>query len=189
MTTADPAPLMPPRLPARPLTLDDVAELAAMDDAHRYELDEGTLVVMAPPDKGHNAIAGRLQRWLFNHGYTGDEVLAVSGVEIKDRTCGRCPDLMVVDASVPDDVVWIEAAAVRLVVEVVSKGTEKQDREVKPGEYATAGIRRYWRIERGRDGPTVHMYGPGIGKRGQPTYVDYEVVPLEKLLEGAPPEL
>jgi Uma2 family endonuclease len=180
--------LRPPQLPARPLTLDDVSDLAAADGTYRYELDEGTLVVIAPPDKGHNAIVSRLQRWLFNHGYTGDEVLAVSGVEIRERTCGRCPDLMVVDGSVPDDAIWIEAAAVRLVVEVVSKGTETQDREVKPGEYAGAGIRHYWRIERG-DEPTVHMYGPGIGKHAKPAYTDSEIVPLEKLLAGEPPKL
>lgn len=36
-------------LPVAELTLDDVATLAAADPDHRYELQEGTLLVMPPP--------------------------------------------------------------------------------------------------------------------------------------------
>jgi hypothetical protein len=38
------------RLPARELTLDDVADLAVRDPEHRYELQEGNLRVMPPAD-------------------------------------------------------------------------------------------------------------------------------------------
>jgi Uma2 family endonuclease len=34
-----------------------------------------------------------------------------------------------------------------LAVEVVSPGSESTDREVKPREYAEAGIEHYWRVE------------------------------------------
>lgn len=35
-------------LPARPLTFDDVAELAERDPDHRYELQEGILLCRLP---------------------------------------------------------------------------------------------------------------------------------------------
>lgn len=34
-----------------------------------------------------------------------------------------------------------------LAVEVVSRGSESTDRDVKPREYAAAGIEHYWRVE------------------------------------------
>lgn len=36
---------------------------------------------------------------------------------------------------------------VTLAVEVVSPGSESQDRREKPAEYASAGIPHYWRVE------------------------------------------
>jgi Uma2 family endonuclease len=191
MTAADPAPPMVVRLPARPLTLDDVAALAAGDSsgAGRFELDEGTLVVMAPPDTEHIAIVSRMLMWLVNHGFAVDEVLANPGVKIREQTSGRCPDLMVLSGRVPGDTVWIDPAAVLLVVEVVSRGSAKLDRVIKPIEYANAGIPRYWRVERGDNRATVHMYRLGPDERGEAAYVDHEAVLLDKLLAGAPPEL
>ncbi len=77
---------------------------------------------------------------------------------------------------------------VLLVVEVVSQSSEKLDRVVKPIDYAGARIRRYWRIE--RDGePTVHMYRLGTDERGEPAYLDLQIVALDKLLAGEPPDL
>lgn len=188
MTTGDAAPPLLVRHPARPLTLDDVAELAA-DGVGRFELDEGTLVVMAPPDAGHIVIVNRMLIWLINHGYPLDHVLPNPGVKIREQTSGRCPDLMVLRGPVPDATVWIDPAAVALVVEVVSGGTAKLDRVVKPIEYADAGIPWFWRVERGGNGPTVHRYRLGADEGGKPAYVDHEAVLLDKLLAGAPPEL
>lgn len=190
MSAVDPALPMVVRLPARPLTLDDVAALAAGDStgAGRFELDEGTLVVMAPPDAEHIAIVNRMLIWLVNHGYTVDQVLTNPGVKIREQTSGRCPDLMVLSSHVPAETVWIDPAVVLLAVEVVSRGSAKLDRVVKPIEYANAGIPRYWRVERG-DRATVHMYRLGSDERGEAAYVDHELVLLEKLLAGAPPEL
>jgi hypothetical protein len=64
MTAVHPPPPMLVQLPARPLNLDDVAALAAADDLHRYELDEGTLLVMPPADTEHAAIVTRMLVWL-----------------------------------------------------------------------------------------------------------------------------
>lgn len=52
------------RLPARPLTLDDVAELANSDPDHRYELQEGNLLVIPPADDEHAEMIMRIGAWL-----------------------------------------------------------------------------------------------------------------------------
>lgn len=50
---------------------------------------------------------------------------------------------------------------VHLVVEVVSKGSRREDRGAKPLAYAEAGIRHFWRVESaasGAPGLTVHTF-------------------------------
>src|SRR5262249_12846357 len=59
------------RLPARPLTLDDVAELADHDPDHRYELQEGNLLVMPPADDEHAEMIMRIAAWLIADGHAG----------------------------------------------------------------------------------------------------------------------
>lgn len=51
---------------------------------------------------------------------------------------------------------------VALVVEIVSPGTRRRDRIEKAADYATAGIRRYWRIEL----DPVHVYAYRRGADG-----------------------
>ncbi|WP_117210483.1 Uma2 family endonuclease [Allorhizocola rhizosphaerae] len=83
-------------LPARPLTLDDVAEMAAAAPTHRYELDRGALIVMPPADTEHAKIVARLTHWMLREGHLDvDAVLANIGVEVsrEDGGIGRCPDL------------------------------------------------------------------------------------------------
>jgi Uma2 family endonuclease len=47
---------------------------------------------------------------------------------------------------------------VPLAVEVVSPSSTTHDLFTKPALYAEAGIPHYWRVETGRDGPTVYVY-------------------------------
>lgn len=56
-------------LPVAELTLDEVAALAAADPDHRYELQEGTLLVIPPPDREHAAILMDLGSWLRTVGF------------------------------------------------------------------------------------------------------------------------
>jgi hypothetical protein len=65
---------------------------------------------------------------------------------------------------------------------------EARRRYLKPVEYAQAGVRRFWRIE--RDGAaTVHMFGLGAGADGTPVYVARGAALLEDLLAGPVPDL
>ncbi|GAB3908763.1 hypothetical protein GCM10029964_109060 [Kibdelosporangium lantanae] len=67
----------------------------------------------------------------------------------------------------------IPGGAVLLVVEVVSKGSRKEDRGSKPIAYAEAGVPHYWRVEgpaSGEDVVTVHTYElPSGGTRYETT--------------------
>ncbi len=64
-----------------------------------------------------------------------------------DNLNGRVPDLVVANGPVPDETVWLAPELVLLAVEIVSKGSERTDRWLKPLEYADAGIARFWRVE------------------------------------------
>lgn len=172
-------------LPVAELTLDDVAALAAADPDHRYELQEGTLLVMPPPDSEHAAILADLIVWLSGQGYGRGQVLATPGVRVprddNPNATGRSPDIAVRRAATAGRTVWLDPADLLLVVEIVSRGSEDLDRMIKQPEYARAGIANYWRVE--RDGPaTVHAFHLGTGASGGRSYVPYRVVVLDDLL-------
>jgi Uma2 family endonuclease len=173
------------RLPARPLTLDDVAELAERDPDHRYELQEGNLLVMPPADDEHAELIIRIGAWMMSGGHAG-RVLATPGVRV--GSSGRSPDLVVRRAARSGRTVWIDPSEILLIVEIVSPGSVELDPYLKPVEYSQANLKHFWRVE--RDGPaTVHMFGLGVGSDGTPSYVARNVVLLEDLLAGPVPHL
>jgi Uma2 family endonuclease len=173
------------RLPARLLTLDDVAELADRDPDHRYELQEGNLLVMPPADDEHAEMIIMLGAWLMAGGHAG-RVLATPGVRV--GTSGRSPDVVVRRTPRTGRTVWIDPTEILLIVEIVSPGSVELDRYLKPVEYAQAGVRHFWRIERDRPA-TVHMFGLGVGGDGAAVYVPRSVALLDDLLAGPVPKL
>jgi Uma2 family endonuclease len=168
-------------LPARPLTLDDVTRLAEADSRHRFELSEGNLVVMPPGTWRHQEIGGLLFSWFVTHGYRGRVNIAPGVRTATDDLNGRIPDLVVTTSPVPDETVWLAPETVALAVEIVSKGSERTDRWLKPVEYAEAGIVRFWRIESNN---TVVQFRLDGGR-----YVEYGTLALDDLLAGDVPDL
>jgi Uma2 family endonuclease len=168
-------------LPYRPMTLDDVTRLAQADSGHRFELTEGNLVVMPPGTWRHQEISGLLFAWFVNHGYRGRVNVAPGVKTAADELNGRIPDLVVTTGPVPRDLVWLSPEMVALAVEIVSKGSERTDRWLKPVEYAEAGIVRFWRVE--PDDTVVQFRLDGC------RYVEYGSVALEDLLAGDVPQL
>jgi Uma2 family endonuclease len=170
----------------QPLTLEYVAQLAAADPEHRYELSKGALTIMPPADDDHNAIVSELSFWLISGGYGPRTVLANCGLRTSrdDGGIGRSPDLLVrTDTGTGGRTVWLDPADVLLVVEVVSVGSEDLDRVIKPKEYAEAGVDYFWRVE--RDGaPMVQMHRR-VGNR----YMLAERVGLAELVAREVPEL
>lgn len=168
-------------LPARPLTLDDVTRLAEADSRHRFELAEGNLVVMPPGTWRHQEIAGLLFTWFVTHGYRGRVNVAPGVRTAGDDLNGRIPDLVVTTGPVPDDLVWLPAEMVALAVEIVSKGSERTDRWLKPVEYAEAGITRFWRVE--PDDNVIQFRLDGN------RYTEHDRIVLDALLAGEGPDL
>ncbi|MFF0154420.1 Uma2 family endonuclease [Micromonospora sp. NPDC005203] len=166
------------------VTLDDLAAMNAADpNGHRYETSpEGVLSVMPPPDSDHAMIASRLFAWLIMAGWPAEQVLQAAGLRISgpDGHGGRIPDLSVWRTP-PTRSVWAAVDDVVLVVEIVPPGSEAMASVTKVREYASAGIPRYWVVD--RDGAqTVALHRMG----GDGSYEERARMPLAWLLQTAP---
>jgi Uma2 family endonuclease len=168
-------------VPDGPLTLDDVTRIAEADTSHRFELSEGNLVVMPPGTWRHQQISLRMSVWLFAHGYA-DRVNVAPGLRTSsDDLNGRIPDLVITTGPIDEDTVWLDPRSVVLAVEIVSKGSERMDRWLKPVEYAEVGIPHVWRVE--PNDTVVQFRLDGL------RYVERPTTPLGALLAGDVPPL
>jgi Uma2 family endonuclease len=125
-----------------------LAAFDALDDDVKRELVDGALVDMPPATRIHQLIAAQLAIALQaacppRYGVTLDNEIQLGPRHV------RRPDFLIITAAAADrDTYRYQPNEVLLVVEVVSPGSEKMDREIKPKVYAAAGIPLYWRIER-----------------------------------------
>lgn len=156
------------RVRRRLLTAADLAELPSElpSGTVRYELDDGRLVVMAPPGDEHGAVELA--------------IAAALRVQGQDRGHGkaRCGEVGIVLRRNPDRVVGADAVFIAsgslplrlspegyletipdLVVEVVSKGDTQPRLRRKVAEYLAAGVRMVWVADPGRRWVTVHRPG------------------------------
>jgi Uma2 family endonuclease len=139
----------------RLLTIADFAALEE-DERVRCELVEGNLVMSPSPTPRHGRASGRLYVQLERQLPAGLELLQDIDVDLQlapvdDPGSARRPDLFVVDEADFDRVDreggLLRAEAVRLVIEIVSKGSRRTDYVIKRGEYADAGIGHYWIVD------------------------------------------
>jgi Uma2 family endonuclease len=132
------------QLPAGPFTYDDL--LALPDDGHRYELFDGSLLVSAAPNRGHQRCVSRLLLLLAPYAQAaGCEVLP-GPIDVRlaeDRVLE--PDLIVVRAG-PGSQQTIDEAPL-LVVEVSSPSTRSIDRDLKRRAYEERGIPSFWLVD------------------------------------------
>jgi Uma2 family endonuclease len=168
-------------IPLRPLTLDDVTRLAEADHEHRFELSEGNLIIMPPGTWRHQEISGLLFAWFLAGGYRGRVNVAPGVRTATDSLNGRIPDLVVTTGPVQDETIWLAPESIALAVEIVSKGSERTDRWLKPVEYAAAGIRRFWRVEPDDTVVQFELADAAYAQVGEKT--------LEALLAGPVPDL
>ncbi|HVX84198.1 MAG TPA: Uma2 family endonuclease [Phycisphaerae bacterium] len=132
------------------------AQFSRIHNPHgiRMELVEGELHVSPSPRPRHIRATKVLLMLLEN--YVQEKGLGEMFVDL-DTTLGpwdvRCPDLLFVPrervARMNPDASATHADA-RLVVEVVSPGSVKIDREDKFAEYAAVGIPYYWIVDPGQ---------------------------------------
>lgn len=131
------------------LTLEEWDALPE-DELHHVELVEGALLVSPKPALKHQLAAKRLGTWLDDQ--LPREVVAVPEVDVVINPVPpltmRAPDMIVIPTERaleypkrvdPDDVL--------LAIEIVSPGTKRMDRVLKPVEYAEVGIPHYWLVE------------------------------------------
>lgn len=166
------------------ITLADLAAMTSADThGRRYETSpEGVLSVVPPPDSQHAVIATRLTLWFGQAGWPAEQLMQAAGVRIPgpDGDGGRIPDLSIWSQPQPD-AVWLEAADLLLVIEIVSRGSESIDQVAKVTEYAAAGIPQYWTVARDTAN-TVTLYR--LGADG--AYAEGAKMPLAWLLQTSP---
>jgi Uma2 family endonuclease len=136
------------RLPlpqGREWTWADLQEMPE-DDGHRYEIVDGSLYVSPGPRRPHQIAAGRLRDLLLAAAPSDVEVVEAVDLEMPHNVF--LPDVVVLPADLAYTVDGpLGPAEVLLAVEVVSPGSRRMDRLLKPAVLAENGVRAYWRVE------------------------------------------
>ncbi|GIF25717.1 hypothetical protein BJ973_003994 [Actinoplanes tereljensis] len=166
------------------MDLDALAAMAAADETHRYELSaDGALSIMPAGDPERALTVSRLVCWLMDQGLSPEQV--VISCAIKVAAGARVPDVTVWAKGKPPRSVQSGYAAtdgLLQIVEVVAPGTEAFDQVARRGEYAAAGILRYWIVE--EDGTVLRH---ALDVRGRQYVPDPAgPLPLADLLSSGP---
>lgn len=141
--------------PAAGWTYEQVKDLDLPFD---WELVDGAIVVRGMTNVWHNRVRDRLYFALESARRAPYAVAAEQCVLVDDYNPPK-PDVLVYDER-DLDVFALECVPVertRLIAEVVSPGSRREDRVRKPAMFAEARVPYFWRIERGEDDfPAVH---------------------------------
>lgn len=158
-------------VPGRLLTLEDYDALPE-DDAARYELQEGVLVVSPRAVRAHQralvALAAQIDRQLPQDWEAVIDFEVV--VRAEEPVILRAPDLVVVRAGGPQK--RVGAGEVALAVEIISPGSRNVDTHLKSFEYSESGIPHYWLVDLDPPMPSITAFGlgaPGDGYRDSQT--------------------
>ena len=130
------------------LTVEDYFALGEEPPFRHAELQEGVLILNSPT-LIHQRVILNLAHQLKDQLPSGSEVSFSSDVILEPEfpPTVRQPDLILTTSETVDSGQRLEAKHVLLAVEVISPGTKRVDRVLKPVEYAEAGIRHYWVID------------------------------------------
>jgi Uma2 family endonuclease len=133
-------------------TVDDVRKLPE-DEFHRYEIDDGVLIVSPSPSSPHQFAAWKITT-LLNHVIEAEQLklVAVPAVDTITGQRGdwlKIPDVIVVTRDAyeaqPQE---YDVADVELVVGISgSRQSRKRDFGTKLDDYAEVGIKNYWILE------------------------------------------
>jgi Uma2 family endonuclease len=137
-------------------TAADLPRLIEAVDA-RFELLDGEVLLGAPATHWHDE-ALMLLRFALRAVAPRRFVIATKkGIDL-GRTVPE-PDVLVVSCeAVRSDSLVFQPSDVHLAVEVVSPGTTTKDRTLRPAQYATAGIKCFWRVENEDDAMVVYTF-------------------------------
>jgi Uma2 family endonuclease len=161
----------------------DVDDLASLPEGYRYELHEGSLVIMTPSSFWHKAMARRLLLMLHA---AGANVFADPGVRGDRPRDNRLPDLGVVTKLPAGLAAYsnLPGSAYSLVIEIVSEQSENGEYTDKAVWYAQRGIPEYWIVEqtpeRADDDALVLIHRLTLSG-GRPAYVRQQTLLLSDL--------
>jgi Uma2 family endonuclease len=125
-----------------------LADIGRLPEGCRVEILDGALIVNPRPLPIHQRIARRLAAALEPQLPDGWQLeLDIDVVLAEDPLDYLAPDIVVFSEDIPLTSRPIPREAILLVVEVVSRGSRREDRGAKPIAYADAGIRHFWRVE------------------------------------------
>jgi len=153
--TAEPIDWMHP--PSQGWTYEQVKDL---DLPFEWDLMDGAIVVRGMTNQWHDTVRDELYFALRSARQAPYEVNAERCVLVDEYNPPK-PDVVVFDRTGLDffSMECVPVASVALAVEVVSHGSRSDDRFRKPAIYAEAGIKYFWRVERGEDNlPVVHEF-------------------------------
>ncbi|GMT49788.1 MAG: hypothetical protein IEMM0008_1327 [bacterium] len=125
-------------------------EYYRLDDEKRYEVIEGELIEMSSPSSEHQIITGNLSSmiWVFLKENNLGQVIPSPIDVIFDEQNTFQPDIVFISSKNKQ---IIQERGVfgppDLVVEVLSKSTEKKDRGIKFKAYEKFGVKEYWLVD------------------------------------------
>ena len=164
-------------------TVEDLERLP--HDGYRYELHEGSLLIMSPAIRWHNKTSRRLANLFEAHGRPAEIEV---GIRFGTNST-RIADVAVFFSEPGFDVAHHQPEAIAIVVEVVSPESRERDFGPKPAKYASAGIPEFWRIEpleSDRSDALVFTFRLEDGRDG-PVYVAKRTYRLSELEKSGPP--
>ncbi|MEY9887565.1 Uma2 family endonuclease [Catenulispora sp. MAP5-51] len=124
------------------------------------ELLDGSLVFACPRNAWHSLITFFLRVVLRSSAPEGWRVTHEMTAWLDNRNRPE-PDVLVVaeSASRPDlSETFYRPEDIALAIEIVSPESVERDHEIKPPEYARAGIKNLWLIERDGEGMIAYVY-------------------------------
>jgi Uma2 family endonuclease len=123
-------------------------EFESLPENPRRELVDGVIHLMPAASPRHQWVKDQLCAALSQL-QPGHLVTHTEGCVRLGPLHYRTPDIVVVtaDAFARNAGSYLPPEEVLLAVEVVDPGTQQQDRDTKPNEYAKAAIPNFWRVE------------------------------------------
>ena len=145
-----------PTPPPGGFTAGDLPRLIEAVDA-RFELLDGEVLMMAPATHWHDEAVHLLWYELRQIAPSSAVIATEKGIDL-GHTVPE-PDVLAVSRSaVQSDSLVFQPADVHVAIEVVSPGTKTRDRTLSPAQYASAGIKCFWRVENEDDAMVVYTF-------------------------------